>query len=105
MSPFFLHIAIIAVLDIAASITAKYYSITKHPLLLVATFIILGSAGVVFAKSLKYEGVAIANVLWIVVSIIGVTLIGYLYFKESITGIQMAGIVVITLGLVMVNLK
>lgn len=105
MNPFFLHIAVIIILDIIASITAKYYSLTKHPLLLVATFIVLGSAGVVFAKSLKYEGVAITNILWIACSIIAVTLIGYLYFNENITGIQMAGIVVIILGLVMVNLK
>lgn len=105
MNPFFLHIAVIVVLDILAAIAAKYYNITKHPLLLVATFIALGSAGIVFAKSLKYEGMAIVNVLWIAFSIIFITLIGYIYFKETITGLQMAGIVVITLGLVMINLK
>ena len=105
MNPFFLHIAIITVLDIVGTLTAKYYSIGKNPLLLVATFLLFGTAGFVFAKSLKYEGMAITNVLWIACSIIAVTLIGYLYFKENITGLQMAGIVVIALGLVMVNLK
>ena len=105
MNPFFLHIAIITVLDVAGSLAAKYYSLGKNPLLLVATFLLFGGAGLVFAKSLKYEGMAITNVLWIAFSIIAVTIIGYLYFKESITGIQMAGIVVITLGLVMINLK
>ena len=105
MNPFFLHIAIIVALDIAGCLAAKYYSLGKNPLLLVATFLLFGGAGLVFAKSLKYEGMAITNVLWIAFSIIAVTLIGYLYFKETITGIQMAGIVVITLGLVMINLK
>lgn len=105
MNPFFLHIAIITVLDVAGSLAAKYYSLTKNPLLLVLTFLMFGGAGLVFAKSLKYEGMAITNVLWIAFSIIAITIIGYLYFKESITGIQMAGIVVITLGLVMINLK
>lgn len=105
MSPFYYMIALITILDVAGCIAGKYYSLTKSPWLLALTALMFGGAGIVFAKTLKYEGMAITNVLWIALSIIAVTLIGYLYFKENISGIQMAGIVVITVGLVMVNVE
>ena len=105
MSPFFYHIAAITILDIAGNLAAKYYMLGKNPLYLGLTFLLFGSAGFVFAKSLKYEGMAITNVLWVALSVIFVTLIGYLYFKENISALQMTGIVVIMIGLIMVNLK
>lgn len=105
MNPFILHIAIITLLDLAGVLCAKFYSINKDPLLLIATFILFGGAGYVFAKSLKYEGMAITNVLWIALSVIAVTIVGYFAFKEDITHIQFVGIGVIMVGLILVNLK
>jgi len=105
MNPFIIHIAIITLLDLAGTICAKFYSINKNPLLLIATSLLFGGAGYVFAKSLKYEGMAITNVLWIALSIIIVTIIGYFAFKEEIATIQLIGIGVIVVGLVLINLK
>lgn len=105
MSPFFLLIALITSLDIAGTICAKFYSIHKNPLMLAATIILFGAAGLVFARSLKYEGMAITNVLWIALSIVAVTIIGYFFFKENIAPIQLTGIGVIIIGLVLINLK
>jgi len=105
MSPFIVHIAIITILDIAGSLCAKYYSIHKHPSLLVATFILFGTAGYVFAKSLSYEGLAITNVLWITLSILFITIISYFAFNEEISHIQILGIVIIMVGLILINWK
>ena len=105
MTPFVAHIAIITLLDITGIVCAKFYSIDKNPLLLVATFLLFGGAGYVFAKSLKYEGMAITNVLWISLSVIIATIIGYFIFKENIAAIQFIGIGVIMVGLVLINLK
>ncbi len=105
MNPFITHIAIITLLDIAGTICAKYYSINKNYFFLLATFLLFGSAGYVFARSLKYEGMAITNVLWIALSVIVVTIIGYLAFKEEIAYIQLIGIGIIVIGLVLINLK
>ena len=105
MSPFVYHIAIITLLDIAGTISAKLWSIHKNPLLILGTFLLFGAAGYVFARSLQYEGMAITNVLWISLSIIAVTLIGYFTFNEDIAPIQLIGIGVIIIGLILINLK
>ena len=105
MNPFILHIAIITLLDLAGTLCAKYYSINKSFLLLLATFLFFGGAGYAFAKTLKYEGMAITNVLWIALSVIVVTVIGYFVFKEEIAPLQIIGVVVIIIGLVLINLK
>lgn len=105
MNLFIIHIAIITLLDIAGIICAKFYSINKNPLLILATVLLFGGAGYVFARSLKYEGMAITNVLWIALSVIITTIIGYFFFKEQITSIQFIGIGVITIGLILINIK
>lgn len=105
MSPFIYYIAVITLLDLAGTLTAKFYILSKNPLLLAATALLFGAAGFTFALSLKYEGMAITNVLWISLSIIIVTFIGYFGFKENIAPIQLAGIFVILVGLILINLK
>lgn len=104
MNPFVYYVAAITLLDITGTVCAKFYSLHKNPLLLVMTALLFGGAGFVFAKSLKYEGMAITNVLWIALSIIAVTLIGYFGFKEDIALIQLIGIGVIMAGLILINL-
>ena len=105
MNPFIIYIAIITLLDIAGTLCAKFYSINKNPLLLISTILLFGSAGYVFAKSLKYEGMAITNVLWIALSVIFVTIVGYFVFKEEITTLQLSGIGIILVGLILVNIR
>jgi len=105
MSPFILLIVTINLLDLAGVLSAKFWSINKNPLFLLATFLFFGGAGLIFARSLRYEGMAITNVLWIALSIITVTIVGCFVFKEDIAPIQIAGIVVITIGLILINLK
>jgi len=105
MNPFIIHIVIINLLDLAGVLTAKFYSLNKNPGLLLLTALFFGGAGFFFARSLRYEGMAITNVLWIAISIILVTIFGYFIFKENIAPIQIIGIIVITIGLILVNLK
>ena len=105
MNSFAVYIAIIPLLDIAGVTCAKFYSLHKNPLYLAATVALFGAAGFFFAKSLKYEGMAITNVLWISLSIIIATIIGYFAFKENIAPIQLAGIGVIVIGLILINSK
>ncbi|MDP2691982.1 MAG: EamA family transporter [Candidatus Gracilibacteria bacterium] len=104
MTLFVWYIALITLLDVFGITSAKYYSLSKNPLLLLVTVLFFGAAGFVFAKSLQFEGAAITNVLWISISIFFVTILGYFLFKEDISGLQFAGIGIIMVGLVMINL-
>lgn len=105
MSQFLLHVALINLLDLAGTICAKFWSINKNPWLLVGTFALFGAAGFFFARSLRFEGMAITNVLWISISVILVAIVGYFAFNENIAPIQLIGIAVIIIGLVLINLK
>jgi multidrug transporter EmrE-like cation transporter len=105
MNTLLVHIIAITILDVLGVICGKFYSINKNNLLLAATCLFFGAAGFVFAKSLKYEGMAITNVLWIALSVLFTTIIGYFFFKEEITSIQFIGIAGIMVGLVLINLK
>lgn len=105
MSPFILHITLITLLDLAGTVCAKLYNIHKSSPLLIATFLFFGAAGYVFAKSVQYEGIAITNAVWIALSVIAVTIVGYFIFKEEIAPIQFVGIGVIMFGLLLINLK
>ena len=103
MNRFYFFIAIINTLDLVGIIAAKLFSTNKNPWLLLLTVFCFGGAGFFFARSLRYEGAAITNVLWIAISVILVTILGYFIFKENITPIQLIGIFVILLGLILVN--
>ncbi|MDX9893016.1 MAG: SMR family transporter [Patescibacteria group bacterium] len=105
LNPFIWHILIINFFDLVGILFAKYYNLTKNNWLLASTVICFGLAGFFFARSLRYEGVAITNVLWIAISVILVTIVGYFFFKEHISPIQIFGIFVIIGGLVLINLK
>jgi multidrug transporter EmrE-like cation transporter len=86
-------------------ISAKLWNINKNPIFLVTICLLFAGAGYMFAKSLKYEGIGITNAIWTSVSAILVVVTGYFLFKENITPIQIAGILVISVGLVLINLK
>ncbi|MDP2643100.1 MAG: SMR family transporter [Candidatus Peregrinibacteria bacterium] len=105
MTKFYLLIAAINTLDLVAIIFAKLWNIHKNPIFLALTILGFGGAGFFFALSLKYEGVAITNILWIAISVILVTIVGYFFFKETISVLQFIGIALIMIGLVLINLK
>lgn len=97
--------ALITLLDLVAAISAKFWSINKNPLLLLATILLFGGAGAIFALSLRENGMAIVNILWIALSAVAVTIAGIFMFKENIALIQMAGIAVVIVGLILINYK
>lgn len=105
MSKFYLLIAAINALDLIGVISAKFWSINKNPIFLALTVLGFAGAGFFFALSLKYEGMAVTNILWIALSVILITIVGYFFFKEAITMLQFAGIALITVGLILINLK
>ncbi len=106
MNPkYYLLIALINTLDLTGILAAKFFSFNKNPLLLALTVACFGGAGYFFAKSLQYQGAAITNILWIAISVILVTILGYFLFKEKITTIQFVGIAFILVGLILVNIN
>ena len=105
MGRFYLYIALINTLDLLAILSAKMWHITNKPFYLAGTALGFALAGIFFALSLKYEGMAVTNVLWIAISVILVAAMGYFVFKENITSWQFAGMGCVILGIVFLNIR
>lgn len=105
MAKFYLLIATIVLFDLLAVLAGKMWIITGKPFYIGLTSIGFAIAGFFFALSLKYEDVAIVNIIWIALSIILVALMGYFIFKEQLSAIDILGITLIMAGVVLLNLK
>jgi len=105
MVKFFIYIALVNLLDLLAILAGKMWSFTHKPFYLIACSLGFAGAGLFFALSLKYEGSAITNIIWMGISAILVTSMGYLLFKEHISGLQFSGIALIVIGLILVNIR
>jgi len=102
---FVVCIILIGILDLAGTMFAKTWAIKEHPLCLIGTFLCFGVAGLIFAKMLKFEGLAVVSISWDVMSIVFVALMSYFYFHEDLSRIQIAGIVTVLTGMVMLHVK
>ncbi|MFH0837803.1 MAG: EamA family transporter [Patescibacteria group bacterium] len=105
MAKFYLLIVIIALLDLFAEYIGKLWVLGGRSVYLWLTVLGFGAAGLFFAQSLKYEGVAIANILWIALTAILVTLMGYFVFKEQLSTTNLIGIGVVIVGVILINIR
>ena len=67
--------------------------------------IAIGMTGLFYSLALDYEGSAITNIIWIALSAILVTTMGYFIFKEHITGLQFMGILIVLIGVILINYR
>lgn len=105
MARFYALIAAIVIFDLLAVLAGKMWIITGKPFYIALTSLGFAIAGIFFALSLKYEDVAIVNIIWIALSIILVALMGYFIFREHLSVIDILGIAMIMAGVVLLNIK
>ncbi len=98
-----LIITLTGLLDVAGAVILRYWSADRKPTLLLLGIAVYGLMGFVFAQSLQYRGVAISNILWIALSTILVTGAGLWLFGEKIGWGQIAGIVLVTAGVILIQ--
>jgi len=101
----FLYIFLIEVFDLFAFYFGKMYSLTDKWFFVLLCALSWGVSGVFFSLSLKYEGAAIVNIIWLATSTVAATSLGVLYFKEHISTLQYIAIGVIIAGIVLLFLK
>ena len=105
MAKFYALIAIVSLFDLMAEYAGKTWVLGGRSVYLALTGLTFGIAGLFFAWSLKYQGLAIANIIWTALTAILVTLMGYFVFKEHLSAINIVGMGVILVGIILVNLK
>jgi multidrug transporter EmrE-like cation transporter len=99
---FIFYIILTGVCDAIASVILRIW-VNNHNIL----FLILGALGfaiaaLFFALSMQYKGLAIANILWISLATIILTLLSFLIFKENLSTLQIIGIIIVFIGTLLV---
>jgi len=89
----------ITVLEIfAQTFVRTYYENNKKVYWFFLAWFFYGLLIYLLYKAYDYTNFAIANAIWSALSIIGITLVGVFYFKESISTMEIIGIVLIIIG-------
>ena len=102
---FYLYLIGLVIFDLLALISIKYWYLKNSIIYLIIGMFSFSITALFLGLSLKYEGVAIANIIWVALSAILSTIIGYYLFKEPIALHQFIGIAIIIMGLVVIQWK
>ena len=100
-----IYLILIAICDLLAIMSAKMWSLNGNIWYLIGSMFGFALTALFFALGLKYESTAILNIFWESLSIILVTIFGYIYFKESLSLTQLIGFFIILFGIILVEIK
>jgi len=89
--------------DLLGMALARKYVLESENFLFWLSLLCFLCMGFFFLQVVRYEGMAIANILWTTLSVLGSTAIGFLYFQEKITSLQTIGIFICLLGIVLIQ--
>lgn len=95
----------ITILEIfAQTFVRSYYDNRERLYLFFIAWFFYGILIYLLYKAYDYANFAIANAIWSALSIIGITLVGVFYFKESISNMELVGIGLIILGTIITGI-
>lgn len=89
--------------DLTGIFLGKKYLSTNNLLFLIGAMASFALIGIFFTQLMKYENLAIANVLWMAGIAIFPMLMAFFYFKEKVTPLQTVGIIVILFGVLLIE--
>lgn len=102
---FYFYIFLLILVDIAAISTSKQWQISNKKYWLFISMIFFCAMPIFFGYATRYAPSAITNAVWVACSTVFIAITGYFIFKETITPWQMIGLAIITLGLILLELK
>lgn len=88
---------------VVGDIFAKYWSINTKPVFYFIALIAYAFSGFFYIPTLLREGLVVTSVIWSITSIIGFLAVGILLFKETLTPLQIIGVVLGIIALVILT--
>lgn len=82
---------------------ARYWTISGIQWLLYVVVALYAGVGYAFAKSLKYQSMSVAYIIWVTVVAVSITLLGYFVFKEKLEMTQILGIILAIVAVFLVE--
>lgn len=102
---FYLYLGAMLFFDLLGLTLAKLWQIYHIKTFFAGAIIVYALMAIFVVLALKYQGAAITNIIWVSLSAIGMTLVGYGIFKEPIVFRQFIGIAIILFGIIVVQSK
>ena len=93
-----------AISVVAGDVLAKYWSTNVKPIFYFAALIAYAFSGFFYIPTLLREGLVITSVIWSILSIIGFLVVGIVLFKETLTSLQVVGVILGVIALVILTL-
>lgn len=101
--PVWLLLSLSAGSVIIGDLMGKFWSVNSRPLFYVIALICYFLSGVFYIPSLMREGLVITSVIWSILSIAGFLFIGLVVFNESLTPLQITGVVLGVIALILLS--
>ncbi len=102
--PVWVLLCLAAISVVAGDVLAKYWSTNLKSVFYFLALIAYAFSGFFYIPTLLREGLVITSVIWSILSIIGFLAVGILIFKETLTSLQIVGVIFGILALVILKL-
>ncbi len=100
----YLYVLLILISETTALSFLKKFSVDSNYLYFGLGIFFYLLVSLFLVKSFKYEGMGLVNVLWSAFSVVFVVSSGVIFFKESVTYIEMGAMVMILSGVVVLRM-
>jgi multidrug transporter EmrE-like cation transporter len=90
---------------IAGDYFSKYWSIHQRPLFYVLAMLGYLFSGIFYIPTLLREGLIITAIIWAIASTAGFIILGVFVFQESLSSVQIVGIILGTASLILLSLR
>jgi multidrug transporter EmrE-like cation transporter len=89
---------------VAGDFFVKYWSLHQKPLYLLLTFFFYMGSAFFYAPTLLKAGLVTTSIIWSLLGIIGFLVIGLLVFGETLTTLQIVGVVLGGISMIILSL-
>ncbi len=102
--PVWVLLCLAAISVVTGDVLAKYWSTNTKSVFYFAGLIAYAFSGFFYIPTLLREGLVATSVIWSILSVIGFLVVGILLFKETLTPLQIVGVILGIIALVILTL-
>lgn len=100
---FWAWLAATLVFDLAGMALGKKYILSQEPVFLLGAIVSFAILGYTMTRMLEFQVMAIANIIWAVAAAVLLILIGWAFFAEKMSWLQLAGIILCVVGVILIQ--
>jgi multidrug transporter EmrE-like cation transporter len=98
------YTSVMAGIDIVSLSLVKQYSLGKTTfIIMIIAIVIYALQPILFLYALQFEGMAVVNLLWNLLSSVTVSLVGIWYFKEKLTPAKTVGAILSVIAIFLLS--